>query len=72
MAVMEHGALKILCVSADLGMRTDRCYVLVSCHPHSDETGLNLDVCSFAQLVKQVNIVPVETLPASHVLPTLW
>ena len=35
MAVMEHGALKILCVSVDLGMRTDRCSALVSFHPHS-------------------------------------
>ena len=35
MAVMEHGALKILCVSVDLGMRTGRCSALVSCHPHS-------------------------------------
>ena len=47
MAVMEHGALKILCVSVDLGMRKDRCYVLVSFYSHSDETFFNLDVCYF-------------------------
>ena len=35
MAVMEHGALKILCVSVDLGMRKDRYSALVSFHPHS-------------------------------------
>ena len=34
-AVMEHGALKILCVSVDLGMRKDRYSALVSFHPHS-------------------------------------
>ena len=39
MAVMGHGALKLLCVSADLGMRTGKCSALVSCHPHSNEIG---------------------------------
>ena len=37
-AVMEHGALKILYVSVDLGIRKDRCSALVCFHPYSHVT----------------------------------
>ena len=64
---MEHGGLKILCVSVDLDMRTDRQSVLVSVHKTQYVAVSNTPI----QHVYLVSIVPVRILPASHVLPTL-
>ena len=65
--VMEHGALRLLYVSVDLDMRKYSHSVLVS---NSDTHMTCYKSLLLSQHVKQVNIVPVKSSPASNVLTT--